>query len=747
MITERPPSDTRLTEVAPGTSLGASRGDCVICIPVFGGTQMFLECVGSVLRHTRRDVTVVVADDAHDSPDAGDLLRELADNGDLPLPVVYVRQGRNLGFVGNVNSVFAMAAPADVVILNSDCVVGAGWLEGLREAAYSDGTIATVTPLTNHGTIVSVPYRNRPVAGIPQRWTVDQAADAVRRVSPRLRPRLPTAIGHCAYIRRSALDLVGFFDERFSPGYGEEVDFSRRCIARGLVHVAADDVFVMHQGGGTFGGRPEVHDLRRDHDRIIDARYPDYRHEVQRVAADRYGPLSRSLSAARRALVGMSVTIDAECLGPQLTGTQLHTLEVIGALARTDAVRVRVVLPPQVGDYAQEYLGALPAVETVRWTADLDLEPTDVAHRPFQVGTAMSLAFLRRMGDRVVITHQDLIAYRHPQYHANVWGWQQYRRTVRDALGLADAVACFSQYVATDVVDEGLVERSRCFAVPIGVDHRFHLMAPPPRPPRDAALLGDREVILCIGADFRHKNRVFAMEVAEVLRREHGWDGVLVLAGPRVEFGSSAGDEAGFLMRNPDAAGTVVRMPAITEAEKAWLYRRARLVIYPTTVEGFGLVPFEVADAGIPCLFASQSSLAEVLPGLGRITPWDAAATARSALELLRDDGERTRLVEGIRAAAQRYRWDATAARLLEIYALTADAMPRVTFGQEVYDPDMTTLGRELVGTGGLPTDVQKALHALVRRRGVGGPVLAGVGSVYRAARKASSARSRIRRG
>ena len=37
-------------------------------------------------------------------------------------------------------------------------------------------------------------------------------------------------------------------------------------------------------------------------------------------------------------------------------------------------------------------------------------------------------------------------------------------------------------------------------------------------------------------------------------------------------------------------------------------------MLYPTVQEGFGLVPFEAARAGVPCLFAAQTSLAEVLP-------------------------------------------------------------------------------------------------------------------------------------
>src|ERR1041385_6290033 len=122
------------------------------------------------------------------------------------------------------------AAPADVVVLNSDCVVAEGWLQGLRRAAYSDALVATASALTNHGTILSVPERNRPQPGIPQDQTLAHTAGAVRSFSLRFYPHLPTAIGHCMYIRRQALDLVGQFDLAFSPGYGEEVDFSQRCV-------------------------------------------------------------------------------------------------------------------------------------------------------------------------------------------------------------------------------------------------------------------------------------------------------------------------------------------------------------------------------------------------------------------------------------------------------------------------------------------------------------------------------------
>src|SRR5436305_1969871 len=94
--------------------------------------------------------------------------------------------------------------------------------------------VVTATPLTNHGTIVSLPHRNVPSSALPGGIEVDEAARRVRDGAAHTHPRLPTAIGHCMYVRRSALELVGPFDLAFSPGYGEEVDFSQRCVLTGL---------------------------------------------------------------------------------------------------------------------------------------------------------------------------------------------------------------------------------------------------------------------------------------------------------------------------------------------------------------------------------------------------------------------------------------------------------------------------------------------------------------------------------
>jgi hypothetical protein len=227
------------------------------------------------------------------------------------------------------------------------------------------------------------------------------------------------------------------------------------------------------------------------------------------------------------------------------------------------------------------------------------------------------------------------------------------------------------------------------------------------------------------------------MQVVREMRLQHGWNGVLVLVGPRVAHGSSIPGESEFLMRHPDLREAVVRVPGVSEDEKRWLMERARLVLYPTTVEGFGLIPFEAANCGVPCLWAAQGSLTEVLPAeLAGITAWDPVATARSAMSLLRDDEVRQAHVAAVLKCADRYRWDAFAERLVEVYATTADSAPRLAFAQRLYNPDMTELASQILGRRGLPEETQHMLFAISRRRYLSRLFFGTLSVLYRAGRR-----------
>jgi hypothetical protein len=184
--------------------------------------------------------------------------------------------------------------------------------------------------------------------------------------------------------------------------------------------------------------------------------------------------------------------------------------------------------------------------------------------------------------------------------------------------------------------------------------------------------------MVSIGGDIQHKNRIFALELLAAMRRDQQWPGAIVFAGPRFTHGSSAGEELRFLARNPDLADSVITLPWVSEPEKAWLLENAVAVCHPSTREGLGLLPFEAAAHGRPCIFASTTALAELPPeGLATIVPWNARASAERVMRLLESPTAVAEHVRLINDRAKELSWERAAAGLVETFETAMAARAR----------------------------------------------------------------------
>jgi glycosyltransferase involved in cell wall biosynthesis len=665
-VARGPWSDSRA--IHAGESAGSPRGDSVVCIAAESSPAVLALCLTSVVAHTAPEIPILVAELASADPATAAILREVA--GDR---TVIHMPPEQLGPSTNLAAAIAAAAPADVVLLRDDCMVGAGWLEGLRRAAYADSHTASSSALSNDAGILSVPERN-----VPSHFralTIDDASAAVAAHALYHHPRIPTAVGRAAYLRRDALDLVGGFDPSLASIESAVVDFSQRCVACGLVHVAADDVFVSQHSSGALAADELPRAREATTDPIIATRYPFFSPTLDDSELETDRPLPAALARARRALNGMSLTIDGRSLVASPTGTHVIVLETIRALAALDSLTLRVIVPHDLADFARDGLNEMDITLVEHGTADL--KPTDVVHRPFQVSSSADLGLLRSLGHRLVITHLDLIAYDNASYFPSFAHWQHYRLVTRLALALADRVAFLSRDAADDALHEQLVEPAQTVVVHPGVTYSYSAGSQRARPASIERLAG-KPFMVSIGTDLHHKNRIFALELLAAMRREHDWPGAIVFAGPRANHGSSAGEEARFMASNPDLADAVLSLPWVSEPEKAWMIENSVAVCHPSTREGLGLMPFEAAAYGRPCIFASTTALAELQPaGVATIVPWDPAESATRVMKLLEDPDAVEAHVDLIRERAQRLSWQTAAERLIETYEHAMAAPPR----------------------------------------------------------------------
>lgn len=258
----------------------AQSGQCAnppvdLVIPVYRGRMETLRCLLSVLRaKVETGFELVVINDA--SPDSLliETLRGLASAGRLRL----IEHAENQGFVCSANQGLCLHSDRDVVLLNADTEVYDGWLDRLRRHALRRPRVGSVTPLSNNASICSYPRPDRDNP-YPLELPFDQLDALAAEANPELDVSAPTAVGFCMYLSRACLDEVGLFDEAaFSPGYGEENDFSLRASRLGWTHLIAADVFVRHWGARSFRGQKGR--FASAAKAVIRQRYPGYRQAI-----------------------------------------------------------------------------------------------------------------------------------------------------------------------------------------------------------------------------------------------------------------------------------------------------------------------------------------------------------------------------------------------------------------------------------------------------------------------------------
>jgi glycogen synthase len=165
-------------------------------------------------------------------------------------------------------------------------------------------------------------------------------------------------------------------------------------------------------------------------------------------------------------------------------------------------------------------------------------------------------------------------------------------------------------------------------------------------------------------------------------------------------------EERSMLGREPLLRDRVLMLGHVTESQKRALYSEAALTVFPSLQEGFGLVPFESAAFGTPCLYAWRGSLTEYLPRAGALpADFSVERTAAAILGLLSSRASQESLVSEIRGCAATLTWDETARGYVEVYRRALAYPPR-------------TPSRSVLGAIASPMSVEeRAVLQVYRRR------------------------------
>ncbi|GAB2670531.1 hypothetical protein GCM10027193_25710 [Arenimonas aestuarii] len=243
-----PPGDNRLLPRSPspsasGAALRLPRPTtprASIIVPVYNQLHMTLACLRALADSgDGTDFEVIVVDDG--SSDATAQLLPTVPG------LVFLRNAKNLGFIGACNAGAAKARGEFLVFLNNDTTVQPGWLDALLATfdQYPDTGLAGSKLVYPDGQL-------QEAGGIifadGSCWNYGRFEDPAH---PRF--NFVREVDYCSgasiAIRRELFDSLDGFDAFYAPAYYEDTDLAMRVRRRGLkVRYQPASVVVHHEG-------------------------------------------------------------------------------------------------------------------------------------------------------------------------------------------------------------------------------------------------------------------------------------------------------------------------------------------------------------------------------------------------------------------------------------------------------------------------------------------------------------------
>lgn len=273
--------------------------------------------------------------------------------------------------------------------------------------------------------------------------------------------------------------------------------------------------------------------------------------------------------------------------------------------------------------------------------------------------------FLPRKAEKGIITIHDLSVFHYPESHPPE-RVAAFERLFASSLDRAVHVITDTQAVRREVLEGFSIAPARVTSVPLGVDATFR----PMKPCQTTATLAQwnlrpNEYGLSVAA-FEPRKKI--IELISAWRRlplclRNNFP--LVLAGA-AGWRNEALHEA---ILDAESEGWLKYLGYVEESLLPYLYAGARLFVYPSAYEGFGLPPIEAMASGTPVIVSNRSCLPEVCDAAARlIDPDDPDGFTSAIEECLVDEPWRSTMIACGLERARLYSWERCVKNTVAVY-------------------------------------------------------------------------------
>jgi glycosyltransferase involved in cell wall biosynthesis len=358
-------------------------------------------------------------------------------------------------------------------------------------------------------------------------------------------------------------------------------------------------------------------------------------------------------------------------------GVGTYIRNIVRALSRLDQQSEYLLLGP--AEVFLEFDGLPPnfvaaplagAEETPRAAVEFDRilrrSPCDVVHVPHLFW------YPRRTRCPYVVTVHDLLTYYQPSGNGSQWKRILHNYLTRRALDRAARILAVSKFTKNDISRVYGVRPEGIEVIYNAIDDRF---ARGHSSDADRQMIAERyqvnyPFLLYAGNIKPHKNVVRIIEAFSALKAELEKSDLF----PDLKL-IIIGDE---LSKHPDLRRTVIKGAVQNDVRFLGFvpidvlrifYDYAKIFVFPSLYEGFGLPPLEAMAHGTPVVTSNLSSLPEVVGSAAvLVNPENVFEIMRALHRVLLDQPLRERLKQRGYEQVKRYSWDEAARRTLTVY-------------------------------------------------------------------------------
>jgi glycosyltransferase involved in cell wall biosynthesis len=362
----------------------------------------------------------------------------------------------------------------------------------------------------------------------------------------------------------------------------------------------------------------------------------------------------------------MKIGLDARLYGTKYRGLGRYVKKLVDGLAQTDQQNNYTVFLTE--DNFDDFKTLNPNFKKVllparwysfkeQWQAPkiIAKENLDLMHFPhFNVPYFYSGRFIITLHDLIINHFPNSRATTLPKwlYRFKLWG---YKLLLKRTISRAEKIIVPSQFVKEDVVKHYPVAAAK-----VKVIYEGYFLDEDQQTADIARFKISRPFLLYVGSAYPHKNLEKLIVVFKQLNRQKEYQ--LVLVGRHDYFYRRLQKEAG---DDED----IIFTGYLADSELAALYQQARLYVFPSSYEGFGLPPLEAMAHGLPVASAASSCLPEVL-GEAAIyfDPNNEKEMLAAIKNVLTDEKLRAKLIMLGQKNIARFSWETMVKETQELY-------------------------------------------------------------------------------